>query len=281
MIIIISIITYIVAKSFIRPIKELDDIAQRMSNLDFSKKYKVETNDEIGTLGNSINRLSSSLEKTISDLKKANIELEKDVEETSKISEMREQFISDVSHELKTPIALIQGYAEGLNDGIIKDEEDKKYYIEVILDEANKMSNLTRDLLDLSRLEYGKETLNYENFNITELVNNTLKKNELLFKEKGITYQFEPSEDYIAYADHNRIEQVITNFLSNAIKNTSNEKLIKCTIAPIDDVLRVTIFNSGKNIDEEDLPRIWTRFYKVDSSRNRAITRYWNWSIIS
>lgn len=266
------IITFIVSKSFVKPIKELDDIANKMSNLDFSKKYNVETNDEIGTLGNSINTLSSNLEKTINDLKNANMELEKDVEETSKISEMRNQFISDVSHELKTPISLIQGYAEGLSDGIITDEEDKKYYIDVILDEANKMSNLTKDLLDLSRLEYGKEELIYDNFSITELVNNTLKKNELLFNEKGITYSLESEENYIGYADHNRIEQVITNYISNAIKNVNEDKIIKCSITPTsEDTLRIKVFNSGHHIADEDMPRLWTRFYKVDSSRNREI----------
>jgi signal transduction histidine kinase len=251
---------------------ELNDIAEKMSNLDFSKKYVVETDDEIGTLGNSINKLSTNLEKTIADLKAANMELEKDVEETSKISEMRERFISDVSHELKTPIALIQGYAEGLKDGIVEDEESKKYYIEVILDEANKMSNLTKDLLDLSRLEYGKEELNIQDFSITDLAKETLKKNELLFNEKGIKYIIDAQNDYLVNADSSRIEQVLTNYLSNAIKHVSGENLIKCTILETpESKIKVTIYNSGEHIAEEDLPRLWTRFYKVDSSRNREV----------
>ena len=271
-IVISSIITYFLSRAFTKPIMELNDIAEKMSNLDFSKKYDVTTNDEIGTLGTSINKLSENLEKTIADLKTANMELEKDVEETSKISEMRNQFISDVSHELKTPIALIQGYAEGLNDGIIQDEESKKYYIEVILDEANKMSNLTKDLLDLSRLEYGKEELNMQDFSITELAKETLKKNEVLFKEKNIKYLFETNSDYIVNADSSRIEQVLTNYLSNAIKHVSGENLIKCTIFETpDNKIKVAVFNSGDHISEEDLPRLWTRFYKVDSSRNREV----------
>ena len=114
-----SIITFIISNAFTKPIKKLNEIALCMSNLDFSKKYDVLTNDEIGTLGTSINKLSENLEKTIQNLKEANIDLEKDVEEKSKLNEMRSQFISDVSHGLKTPIALIQGYAEGLVDGII------------------------------------------------------------------------------------------------------------------------------------------------------------------
>ena len=242
-----------------------------MSNLDFSKKYDVITQDEIGTLGMSINKLSNNLEKTIQDLKEANIDLEKDVEEKSKLSEMRNQFISDVSHELKTPIALIQGYAEGLNDGIVTDEESKKYYVEVILDEANKMSNLTKDLLDLSRLEYGKEELVYQDFSINDLVKNTLKKNEVLFKEKNITSEYISDGTYLVKADSNRIEQVLTNYISNAIKNVSNENIIRCKIEDLKDEnkVRVIVFNSGNKIKDEDMPRLWTRFYKVDSSRNR------------
>ena len=266
-----SIFTYFLSKAFSKPIMELNDIAEKMANLDFSKKYNVETNDEIGTLGTSINKLSDSLEKTIADLKNANMELEKDVEETSKISEMRNQFISDVSHELKTPIALIQGYAEGLNDGIAQDEESRKYYVDVILDEANKMANLTKDLLDLSRLEYGNEKLNKEDFSINDLAKETLKKNDVLFKDNGIQCDFESDKEYIVNADLNRIEQVLTNYISNAIKHVTNENIIKCTIKENGSKIRVTIFNSGKNIDEEDLPRLWTRFYKVDSSRNREL----------
>lgn len=271
-IVISSVITYFLSKAFTKPVLELSDIANKMSNLDFSKKYNVETNDEIGTLGESINKLSDNLETTIKDLQKANMELEKDVEETSKISEMRNQFISDVSHELKTPIALIQGYAEGLNDGIVQDEESKKYYAEVILDEANKMANLTKDLLDLSRLEYGKEELHIDDFNITELIKTTIKKNEVIFKEKNITCTLENDEDYIVKGDSPRIEQVLTNYISNAIKHVTNENIIKCSITPSDNnTVKITVFNSGNNIAEEDIPRLWTRFYKVDTSRNREV----------
>lgn len=270
-VIISSLITFIISRAFTRPIKELNDIALSMSNLDFSKKYEVTTTDEIGALGTSINKLSDNLEKTIKDLKLANIDLEKDVEEKSKLNEMRSQFISDVSHELKTPIALIQGYAEALVDGILTDEESKKYYCEVILDEANKMSILTRDLLDLSRLEYGKNELHLENFNIVDLISNTLKKNELLLNEKNIKCEFVFDNNNIQVnADINRIEQVITNYISNALKHTCNEKVIRCSIKEINNKIRVSVFNSGKQISEEDLSRIWTRFYKVDSSRNRT-----------
>ena len=132
-----------------------NEIATNMANLDFSKKYKPQnTNDEIDKLGNNINALSDSLEDKINKLRKSNMELERDIEAKAKIDEMRKTFVSDVSHELKTPIALIQGYAEGLVDNVVTDEENRKSYAEVILDESNKMDVLVKRLIELIKLEY-------------------------------------------------------------------------------------------------------------------------------
>lgn len=272
-IVVSGIIALIISKTFTKPIKELNMISQKMSKLDFSQKYEVTSDDEIGMLGTSINTLSSNLEKTIDQLKQANIELEKDIEETSKLTEMRSQFISDVSHELKTPIALIQGYAEGLADGIIQDEESKKFYYDVILDEANKMAELTRGLLDLSNLEYGKNELNIQSFNITELIHTLIKKQELILNEKNITVQFEYDKELNVKADTFRIEQVLTNYFNNAVKHVDNNKLIKFTIDDNleNNLVRIAVFNSGNHIDVEDMPRIWNRFFKADSSRNREL----------
>ena len=266
-----SVLTYFVSRNFTKPIRDLNEMTKKMSDLDFSEKYKVKTKDEIGMLGTSINSLSESLETKIKELNEANIELEKDIEETSKISEMRSQFISDVSHELKTPIALIQGYAEGLVDDVVKDEESRRYYLEVILDEANKMSELTRGLLDLTNLEYGKKELNIQEFDITNLISSITKKNEILLNEKNICLDFDNSMHYDVLADVFRIEQVVTNYLNNAIKNIGGDRKIKIYIEEKDqDIIRVNVENTGNSIDEEDLARIWIRFYKVDSSRKRT-----------
>lgn len=266
-----SILSYFISRGFTHPIRELNEITKKMSNLDFSEKYKVTTNDEIGMLGDSINSLSESLENKIQELRKANMELEKDIEETSKISEMRSQFISDVSHELKTPIALIQGYAEGLADNVVTDEESRKYYVDVILDEANKMGELTRGLLDLTNLEYGKNELHLQDFDITNLVASIVKKNELILKEKEIILEFDNSKHFDVSADMFRIEQVVTNYINNAIKNIDGEKKINISIEEKENnLVRVNVFNTGKNIAIEDIDRIWIRFYKVDNSRTRA-----------
>lgn len=159
-----GVVASFISKKFTNPILQLNDIANKMAKLDFSQKYRVtDTEDEINELGRSINTMSDKLETTIKQLQKSNIELEKDIEEKSKIDDMRKQFISDVSHELKTPIALIQGYAEGLIENVSTDEESRRFYAEVILDETNKMDRLVKQLLELMKLEYGKKNLIMKN----------------------------------------------------------------------------------------------------------------------
>ena len=275
-ILIASIMVSIVSRKFTEPILELNNIAKRMSNLDFSKKYEVKnTKDENDELGKSINIMSEKLEKTIKQLRSYNVELERDIEEKSKIDEMRKSFISDVSHELKTPIALIQGYSEGLLENVNTDEESRKFYAEVILDESNKMDKLVKQLLELMKLEYGKREFNDKEFDIVEVENEVIRKSKVMIEEKEAEVIFENQNSINVFADDFYIEQVLTNYLTNAIKNVmineDNKKIIKIKneILQGKNKVRISVFNTGKNIREEDLNRIWNRFYKVDESRNR------------
>ena len=267
-----GIIASFISRKFTNPILQLNDIANKMSKLDFSQKYRItDTEDEINELGRSINTMSDKLEATIKELKN-NIELEKDIEEKSKIDEMRKQFISDVSHELKTPIALIQGYAEGLIENVNSDEESRKFYAEVILDETNKMDKLVKQLLELMKLEYGKREFDNEKFNINELINEVLRKCSVMINEKNIKVYFENKEPIYVYADEFYMDQIITNYLTNAIKHAEEvekETKIEIKVEKVSNKIRVSVFNTGENIPEEDLQRIWGRFYKLDSSRNR------------
>ena len=246
-----------------------------MANLDFSHKYKEsKVDDEINNLGKSINLMSDKLEATIKQLRNSNIELERDIEEKSKIDEMRTTFISDVSHELKTPIALIQGYSEGLIENVNTDEESRKFYAEVILDEANKMNRLVQQLLELMKLEYGKREFNNTTFDVVEVEKEVVRKSKVMLEEENVSVEFEGLESLNVYADDFYIEQVITNYLTNAIKNVKEvdgEKFIKIenTINKNNKKALIKVFNTGNNINEEDLNRIWNRFYKVDKSRNR------------
>ena len=272
-VLIAGVIASIISRKFTKPIKELNNIATNMSKLDFSKKYNENNSqDEINNLGKSINIMSDKLERTINQLRETNGELEKDIEEKSKIDEMRKQFISDVSHELKTPIALIQGYAEGLVENVNTDEESRKFYAEVILDETNKMDTLVKQLLELMRLEYGKRDFNNTKFDITELINEVIRRCNLMLEEKQIEIVFENSEPVYVFADSFYIDQVVTNYFTNAIKHAeevNGKKQIEIIIDDKKDKIRVKVFNTGKTISEENLDRVWKRFYKEDSSRNR------------
>ncbi len=274
-ILIASIMVTIVSRKFTEPILELNNIAKKMSNLDFSQKYKVtNARDEINNLGRSINTMSDKLERTIKQLRSSNIELERDIEEKSKIDEMRKTFISDVSHELKTPIALIQGYSEGLLENVNNDEESRKFYAEVILDETNKMDKLVKQLLELMKLEYGKREFNNKEFNIVELEKEVIRKTNVMIEEKQAEIKFDENEDIIVFADDFYIEQVLTNYLTNAIKNVKEmygEKYIKISneINKEENKVCIKVFNTGEQISEENLNRIWNRFYKADESRHR------------
>lgn len=268
-----GVVVSIISDKYTKPILELNNIARRMANLDFSKKYQEkETDDEINNLGKSINVVSEKLEKTIKELRRTNIELEKDIEQKSKIDDMRKQFISDVSHELKTPIALIQGYAEGLAENVTADEESRKFYVEVIQDEANRMDKLVKQLLELMKLEYGKREFNNTRFDITELIREVIRKTEVMRENENIEVKYDPQESAYVYADDFFIEQVVTNYITNAIKHVdevNGNKYIRVSVEKHDKVVRVKVYNTGEKISEEDLNRIWQRFYKVDSSRNR------------
>ncbi len=271
-ILIASVLASFISRRFTQPILELNDIAQNMSKLDFSKKYRMnDTDDEINHLGKSINIMSEKLETTIKQLRENNLELERDIEEKSKIDEMRKQFISDVSHELKTPIALIQGYAEGLVENVNTDEESRKFYAEVILDEAGKMDTLVKRLLELMKLEYGKREFNNNRFNIVELIEEVIRKCDVMLKEKEITVQFNNRKEVYVVADEFYIDQVVTNYITNAIKHCgekNGKRQIKIDIQE-GEKIRISVYNTGDTIPESELDRIWKRFYKVDSSRNR------------
>lgn len=266
----ITVIIILVGKRFTAPILQLADISKKMSNLDFEARYQGNHDDEIGILGESMNDMSDKLAKTITELKAANIELHKDIAQKEEVDEMRKEFISNVSHELKTPIALIQGYAEGLQEGISENPEDMQYYCDVIVDEANKMNKMVKNLLTLNQLEFGNGTINLERFNITSVVAGVINSMKLRAEQKGVNILFNITDSFYVWADEFQIEEVITNYLSNALNHVDDNKIIDVKIVKNNDIVRVSVFNSGKKIPENELENIWVKFYKVDKARTRA-----------
>ena len=244
-----------------------------MANLDFNDRYRIsDTEDEINTLGQNINEMADKLELTIKRLRSNNNKLEQNIEEKSKIDEMRRQFISDVSHELKTPIALIQGYAEGLIENVNTDEESRKFYAEVILDESNKMDAMVKRLLELMKLEYRERKFNDSEFDLRELIKEEIRRHTVVIKENNIKVEFDDSKKIMVYADQEYIEQVVNNYFTNAIKHVKDVNGTKKIIIRTEngnDKVRLYIYNTGDKIPEEYINKIWGRFYKVDSSRNR------------
>ncbi len=251
------------------PILELAELSQRMANLDFDARYTSGGSDEIGILGENFNLMSKRLEETISELKSANNQLQKDIEQKEKIENMRNEFLGNVSHELKTPIALIQGYAEGLKEGISDDPESREFYCDVIMDEADKMNKMVRNLLVLNQLEFGSEELDVQRFDVVRLIRGVLASCEILLQQAEATVDFIADEEVCVWADEFKTEQVIRNYLTNAIHHAEFEKRIEIRVIPKGDTVRVTVFNSGKPIPEEDLKKLWDKFYKVDKAHTR------------
>ena len=241
------------AKRLTKPLTELTEISRRMANLDFDVKYTSCGEDEIGVLGHNFNQMSETLEQTISELKTANNELQKDIEKKEEIDEMRKEFLSNVSHELKTPIALIQGYAEGLQDNINDDEESRQFYCDVIIDEAGKMNQMVKKLLTLNQLEFGNDQVNMERFDLTSLIQGVIQSSQILAQQAEVEIMFHQTEPLHVWGDEFKVEEVITNYVTNAIHYAKNEKKIDIRCTQENGVIRTSVFNTGDAIPEEEL----------------------------
>lgn len=265
------VIMMVVGNQFTKPILRLARHAQDMMKLNFSSRYEGNRCDEIGVLGNSMNALSDKLEETISELKTANNELRLDLERRNEQEKMRQEFLANVSHELKTPIALIQGYAEGLQENVNDDPESRNFYCEVIVDEADKMNKMVKRLLSLNQLEFGNDQVHLEHFDLNSVLKSVLNAADILFKQKEVELSWkEPEEPLMVWADEYMIEEVVTNYVSNALNHVKNENKIEIRTDIGEDVVRVRVFNTGDPIPEEDVDKIWSKFYKVDKARTRA-----------
>ena len=257
------------SKKLTDPIRELANLSDKMANLDFEAKYTSGGKNEIGELGANFNRMSSRLESTISELKKANNSLLKDIEQKEKMEEMRNESLGNASHELKTPIALIQGYAEGLKDGVNDDAESRDFYCDVIMDEAMKMNQMVKNLLTLNQLEFGDEDISFERFDLAALIRGVLQSMEILAQQDELKIIFRQESPVYVWADEFKTEQVLRNYVSNAFHHASGDKVIEVKIQKEGKKARTSVFNTGTPIPEEDLKHIWEKFYKVDKAHTR------------
>lgn len=321
-----SIAVYLASSQVTRPINKLAHLSERMSQLDFSARYEGSAQNEIGLLGASMNTMSDRLEETIGQLQEtnaqlqdaneklvdvnaqlqtANAKLQEDISQKEKIDEMRKDFIANVSHELKTPIALIEGYAEGLQEGIADDKESRDYYCSVIVDESAKMNKMVRQLTSLISYEFGAIGLDMETFDLSELIRSVVSSNRLKLEEADANLTMDLCEPAIVTADEFKLEEVFTNYMSNAVNHLGGKRRIKVTLSeegtgdeacreqvtefaeksqpeewtaesqPAAEkagkkTWRLSVYNDGEPIPEESLPHVWEKFYKVDKARTRA-----------
>lgn len=268
--ILIIILSIIYANMITKPLLKLNATANKMANLDFSEKCAVESDDEIGNLAATMNFLSSNLETSLSSLKAANKKLLQDIEKERELEKMRREFVAGVSHELKTPISLIEGYAEALKDNVAE-ENERDYYLDVIIDESQNMGKLVSEMLNLARLESGNMKLNMESFNIGALMDEIVRKYSNAMAEKNISLSYSSNEKLNVNGDISKIEQVIRNLLTNAIRYSDVSGSIYInTFEKADDVF-IEIENTGQHIADDQMDKIWEKFYRVEKSRNRNL----------
>ncbi len=264
-----GVIIWLISRKITTPILQLADISQKMTNLDFEAKYTGTEKNEIGILGSHMNEMSDKLEHTISELKTANNELLNDIEKKEQMDEMRRDFLSNVSHELKTPIALVMGYAEGLKMNINEDSESREFYCDVIMDEAQKMDILVKKLLTLNQLEFGNDIVTMERFDVVELIRNYLSTVTILIENAEAEVSFEPDGPVYVWGDEFKVAEVFTNYFTNALNHLGGEKKIVIKVKKEEEKARVTVFNTGEQIPEDSIPYLWDKFYKVDKARTR------------
>ena len=300
-----AMIAWWLSKRITEPVRQLTELSQRMKLLDFSAKYESRDRTELDVLGSNMNELSQKLEETISALRTANNDLQRDLDRRNRQEEMRQDFLSSVTHELKTPIALIQGYAEGLQDGIADDAESRDFYLNTILEESERMNTIVQKVLQLNQLEFGDGSVSMERFDITAMIRNYLESASLLAVKEDVTLLFEQEAPLYVWGDPFLIQEVFQNYYSNALHHvqtapaaagrnagsgsadrdaetrtfarTGNvqeqereEKVVDIRCDCTGGLVRVTVFNTGLPIPEEALPHIWEKFYKVDKARTRA-----------
>lgn len=265
-------VTYFFAVTFTKPVVIINSTAKKIAELDFSQRCPKFRISELDELSKNINTLSCSLEEALNNLKSENKQLEHDIEKERALEKTRRAFVANASHELKTPISIIQGYAEGMKYGIGCDSTEE--FCDVILDEAEKMNQLIIKLLEFLRIGSGEYPLSMQNFYIDELLMSYLGSIENIYREKGITLSVDMDTNLYAEGDPTLIKIVFNNYISNAISHADFEKKIKVSVKEEKDTYRISVYNSGLPIAENDLENIWQSFYRADKSHSRAEGRF-------
>lgn len=270
LILVIATVAYL--KSFIIPLQEINFVTKKITQMDFSDscpKYSIKELDE---LSKNINALSDSLGITLENLKSKNTQLQKEIEKERTLTEARKDFIASASHELKTPISIIQGYVEGLKYGTNNGDDDE--YYDIIIDETEKMNTLVLKLLEQTKYDFGGYKLKLTTFNIKEATEKLIHSRIKQFEDNGITFKCNISESCFTYSDETIFGIVLGNYISNAISHCDYEKAISVECQEMNGAYRISVINTGKPVSDEDINNIWNSFYRADKAHSRNAGRF-------
>ena len=256
-----------VSNFIISPILELSKISNEIANFNFDVPITTKTNDEIGILSSNIEKLAIELKGKIEELEAQNNILKTAIIEKDRNAKIQKDFISNVSHELKTPITLILGYCEALKLDV--DEETKNEYMGIIISESHKMNNLISDMLDIARLQSGDKQLTKEPFDFSALLHKLINKHQLIFKENKINLTADIEDNIIINGDKSKLELVLSNFVVNAVRYVDEKKNIKISLFEEDNKYVFKIYNTANAFSDEDIKKIWGSFYKIDKAHSR------------
>lgn len=263
-----TITSYYVSRRITRPIAAISNATDRISKMDFSQPLDIQTNDELEELSDNINSMSEKLQDYIYQLQVNQMLLEKDLERETRTSQMRKEFIANVSHDFKTPLTLIRAYTETIRNQQLNDAEQIEY-CDIILNESERLNHMVTQLLQLSKLESGTVTLALSYFPIEELLREVLYRNQLLIQQRNLHICWKNTiEDHIVEGDYTRIEQVVINLIENAIKYTPDGGNIFLSVTASDTICHIAIINTSAPLDDTQLENLFISFYKADESRH-------------
>lgn len=264
-----AIIMFLLGSYFVRPIYEILDISKRITNLDFSKKFQVQGDDEINVLGEQINMMSDRLSENIQMLSQTNSALQGELAQKERVEQMRKEFLQNASHELKTPISVIASYTEMLKDKLITEEQDREYYYGVIYEETEKMGNIVKNLLGMAQLESQSLNVQPESFDVSDLLSDLLTSFRLPVEKNAITLTEQIEKNVIVFADKFLIERVITNYINNAIEHIDEKKEMAVSLYRDGDLAYFGVYNSTQEVLDRE--KIWTSFYKSEVSSGNGL----------
>lgn len=261
----------LVAKMYLDPVEKIKRTTQKMIKLDFSEVCPPFKNKELSELSDNINFLSSSLSKSLHELKSENRQLESDIEKERKLEKARRSFVANASHELKTPISVIKGYAEGIKYGIAADSTEE--FCDIIIEESDKMNNLIIRLME--QLQYSSTyTLNESSFPLLPFIKELIDGRRLDYKECDIQLVIDIPAHFNGRGDMDLLSSVFNNYFSNALSHLDLERKIIISCKENKNAYRLSVFNSGKPISGTDIENIWQSFYRADKAHSRKEGRF-------